>query len=631
MNPIARCFIFFFLSHLVFFMNLAESKCQKSFNCGDVGSLEWPLSNEPGCGLVLVNCTSIPTIQFEAGGPRYRILQKLSTNKFRVVDELLSGNLTTTNCVAFGNIALPVSPLTSFTISPNLTIFSCSNFLDPDDKQKVQDYIKSYRTYTHCDAFTLCYSDQHNNVPTDVPRNCSIAQMPRKPVQSSGDLLQQLSPEFDVEWHISPDCLSCHRRGGKCVVSKDNHIHCEGKSRKTVMIRASTIAGSAVFLGLCFVFSCVIYRRRKRSTGSHLLSRKVSSDPSSKSKIEGGGLCFGIPIFSYRGSQHDIELFLKNNRNLAPRRFKYSDLKKMTNSFRENLGKGGYGSVYKGRLPNGRLVAVKILNESKENGEDFINEIASISRTSHINIVTLLGFCYEGSKRVLVYDFMPNGSLDKFIQNTAEWQKLFEIAVGIARGLEYLHKGCNTRILHFDIKPHNILLDEDFIPKISDFGLAKLCPNRSSTVSMLAARGTIGYIAPEVFCRNFGQVSYKSDVYSYGMMILEIVGGRKNIDPGEVDHSSEMYFPQHIYKQLEMDDKNGVLEGIMIEDESQYLKRKMIIVGLWCIQTDPKDRPSMSRVVEMLEGKLESLQVPPKPYLSSPQRPRPNSSTFESM
>ncbi|PIN26094.1 Serine/threonine protein kinase [Handroanthus impetiginosus] len=630
MNQITKCFIFFFLSHLVVFMNLAESKCQNSFNCGYLGTLQFPLSYEPGCGLFLVNCTSIPAIQFEAGGPWYRILQKLSTNKFRIVDELLRGNLLTRNCVAFGNISLPVSPFTSFTISPNLTLFSCRNFLDPDDKQKVQDYFEYYKNHTHCDAFTLYYRDQDNNFPTNIPGNCSVIQMPVQSAQESGDLFHLLSPEFDLEWHISPDCLSCHNRGRTCVVSSDNHIHCEGKSRKTVII-ASTMAGSAVLLGLCFVFSCVIYCRRKRFTGSYLLSSNISSDPSSKSKIEGGGLCFGIPIFSYTESQHDIELFLKNNGNLAPRRFKFSDLKKMTNSFRENLGKGGYGSVYKGRLPDGHLVAVKILNKLKENGEDFINEIASISRTSHINIVTLLGFCYEGSKRALVYDFMPNGSLDKFIQNTVEWQKLFEIAVGIARGLEYLHRGCNTRILHFDIKPHNILLDKDFNPKISDFGLAKLCPNRSSIVSMLAARGTIGYIAPEVFCRNFGEVSYKSDVYSYGMMILEIVGGRKNIDPGEVDHSSEMYFPQHIYKQLEMDDKNGVLEGIMNEDESQYLKRKMIIVGLWCIQTDPKDRPSMSRVVEMLEGKLESLKLPPKPYLSSPQRSRPNSSTFESM
>lgn len=145
-----------------------------------------------------------------------------------------------------------------------------------------------------------------------------------------------------------------------------------------------------------------------------------------------------------------------------------------------------HGTVYKGKLPDGPLVAVKILNESTGDGEEFINEVASIGRTSHVNVVTLVGFCYQKNKRALIYEYMPNGSLDKFIHNQGsskgnchlEWKTLPEIAVGVARGLEYLHRGCNTRILHFDIKPQNILLDKDFCPKISDFGLAKLCKTK---------------------------------------------------------------------------------------------------------------------------------------------------------
>ncbi|KAK4409632.1 Rust resistance kinase Lr10 [Sesamum angolense] len=333
-----------------------------------------------------------------------------------------------------------------------------------------------------------------------------------------------------------------------------------------------------------------------------------------------------------RENEKDIELFLSNHGNLAQQRYKFSDLKKMTSSFSETLGRGGYGNVYK-KLPDGRLVAVKILNESKQNGEDFMNEVASISRTSHVNIVSLLGFCFEGSKRALVYEFMPNGSLEKFIHNSSTslaeyrlgWEKLFEIAVGIARGLDYLHQGCNTRILHFDIKPHNILLDKDFTPKISDFGLAKLCPNRSSIVSMFAARGTIGYIAPEVFCRNFGEVSHKSDVYSYGMMALEMAVGRQNLDH-RADRSSEIYFPDWIYKHLEVN-TNLDLHNIENEDESHFV-RKMVIVGLWCIQTEPKNRPSISRVVEMLAGSMETLEIPPRPRQHSPPRPAVYSSSI---
>ncbi|XP_040374108.1 rust resistance kinase Lr10 isoform X4 [Rosa chinensis] len=321
----------------------------------------------------------------------------------------------------------------------------------------------------------------------------------------------------------------------------------------------------------------------------------------------------------------NVEAFLRNYWPLHVKRYSYSDVRKMTNSFKKKLGQGGYGGVYKGELKDGRLVAVKVLNRSKGNGEEFMNEVAAISRTSHVNIVSLLGFCFEGSKRALIYEFMPNGSLEKFIfdannprkDHNLGWEALEQISLGIARGLEYLHRGCNTRILHFDIKPHNILLDENFLPKISDFGLAKICDRKESIVSMLYARGTAGYIAPEVFCRNFGGVSHKSDVYSYGMMLSEMAGGRRNINV-EVEDTSEIYFPHWIYNRLEMDQELG-LQSIMNE-EDKVRARKLIIVSLWCIQTDPSNRPAIREVIEMLEGSVESLQMPPKPYLSSPPK-----------
>lgn len=197
----------------------------------------------------------------------------------------------------------------------------------------------------------------------------------------------------------------------------------------------------------------------------------------------------------------------------------------MTNSFAHLLGKGGYGTVYKGKLlDDGRDVAVKILKQSEGNGEEFFNEVASLSRTSHVNIVSLLGFCYERNKRAIIYEFMPNGSLDKFISENMsvkmEWERLYDIAVGVSRGLEYLHNGCVSRIVHFDIKPQNILLDKDLCPKISDFGLAKLCKNKESIMSMLDARGTAGYIAPEVFSRNFGGVSHNQMCIGMGWWFL---------------------------------------------------------------------------------------------------------------
>lgn len=326
-------------------------------------------------------------------------------------------------------------------------------------------------------------------------------------------------------------------------------------------------------------------------------------------------------------SNQNVEAFVRNYEALTTQRYSYSDIKKMTNSFNEKIGQGGYGRVYKGKLPDGKQVAVKVLNETKGNGEEFINEVASISRTSHVNVVTLLGFCFERNKQALIYEFMPNKSLDKFIYDADRFpvssqcldsNVLYQITAGIARGLEYLHRGCNTKIVHFDIKPQNILLDEDFCPKISDFGLAKLCKTKGSITSIIGARGTAGYIAPEVFSRNFGKVSHKSDVYSYGMMVIEMAGASKK-NKSAVARSSESYFPDSIYENLENDsclDNDGAANN----EEERETRRKMMLVGLWCIQTIPADRPSMSKVVEMLEGSVQSFQVPPKPLLHNPTR-----------
>ncbi|KAL7000649.1 hypothetical protein U1Q18_001802 [Sarracenia purpurea var. burkii] len=182
----------------------------------------------------------------------------------------------------------------------------------------------------------------------------------------------------------------------------------------------------------------------------------------------------------------------------------------MTKGFKDKLGEGGYGCVYKGKLRSGSDVAIKILGKSKANGQEFINEVATIGRIHHVNVVQLIGLCATGSKRALVYEFMPNGSLEKYLFSSQEGKfslsckQMYDISVGVARGIKYLHRGCDMQILHFDIKPHNILLNENFTPKVSDFGLAKLYPTNNSIISLTAARGTMGYMAPELFYKNIG-------------------------------------------------------------------------------------------------------------------------------
>ncbi|KAB2011984.1 hypothetical protein ES319_D09G057600v1 [Gossypium barbadense] len=281
-----------------------------------------------------------------------------------------------------------------------------------------------------------------------------------------------------------------------------------------------------------------------------------------------------------------IEEFLRMQNKLMPIRYSYSDIKRMTESFKDKLGQGGFGSVFKGKLRSGHLVAIKLLELSKSQGQDFINEVATIGRIHHVNVVRLVGFCVEGSKQALVYDFMPNSSLDKVIFSkekdiSLSWEKLSEIAIGVAQGIEYLHQGCDMQILHFDIKPHNILLDENFTPKVSDFGLAKLHAIDNSIVSLTAARGR-----------------------------------RRNLN-AQARQSSEIYFPSWIYDRFDRG------EDLEVEDATESQKktvRKMIIVAFWCIQIKPTDRPSMSEVLEMLGGDVELLEIPPKPFLLSMER-----------
>ena len=312
-----------------------------------------------------------------------------------------------------------------------------------------------------------------------------------------------------------------------------------------------------------------------------------------------------------------IEIFLEDYKALKPSRYSYVDIKHITDQFKDKLGEGAYGTVYKGKLSNDFFVAVKILNSSKGNGEEFINEVGTIGRIHHVNVVRLVGYCADGFRRALVYEFLANGSLQQYISSPDTdhflgWKKLQDIALGIAKGIEYLHQGCDQRILHFDIKPHNVLLDQNFTPKIADFGLAKLCSKDQSIVSMTTARGTMGYIAPEIFSRNFGNVSFKSDVYSFGMLLLEMVGGRKTTDVAE-DNTSQVYYPDWIYNLLE----EGTDLRIRIGEEGDaVIAKKLAIVGLWCIQWHPVDRPSMKTAVHMLEGG-ETLSMPPNPFAST--------------
>nr|XP_048330647.1 rust resistance kinase Lr10-like [Ziziphus jujuba var. spinosa] len=401
------------------------------------------------------------------------------------------------------------------------------------------------------------------------------------------DVLFREVNEIRLEWS-KPKCGACEAKGQTCNFKNNNTQHetaCFGKGVSIKAVVAGGTVGSSVLVLAIIALIYHVYKKYKNDTESRL----------------------------------KIEKFLEDYRAFKPFRYSYADIKKITNQFEDKLGEGAHGSVFKGKLSNDILVAVKMLNNSTGNGEDFVNEVSTIGRIHHVNVVRLVGFCADGFRRALVYEFLPNGSLQKHIASidqgkkcSLNWETMQDITLGIANGVEYLHQGCDQRILHFDIKPNNVLLDNDFTPKISDFGLAKLCSKDQSLVSMTTARGTLGYIAPEVFSRNFGNVSYKSDVYSFGMLLLEMVGGRKNVEE-TAENADQVYYPEWIYNLLE----DGEDLRIHIDDEGDAkIAKKLAIVGLWCIQWHPGDRPSMKTVVQMLEGG-DKLTMPPNPFAST--------------
>ncbi|XP_065616341.1 G-type lectin S-receptor-like serine/threonine-protein kinase LECRK1 [Quercus suber] len=334
-------------------------------------------------------------------------------------------------------------------------------------------------------------------------------------------------------------------------------------------------------------------------------------------------LCSAIAIscfFIYRHQVHRYRKLSLENVNLefaenfTLRSFSYSELENATDGFKEALGKGSFGSVYKGYLSEAnKSIAVKRLEKFVEEGErEFRAEMTAIGRTHHRNLVQLLGFCIEGSRKLLVYEYMSNGSLAYLLFKTKErplWRERVRIALEVARGVFYLHQECEVNIIHGNLKPQNILMDENWTPKISDFGLARLLvPNQKRNITT-DIEVSSGYSAPE--WEKNALISIKVDIFSYGVMLLEIVCCRSNIEVN-VSTADEILLSNWVYNCLVA----GELYKL-VEDENVDMKtlERMVKVGLWCVQEDRALRPPMKDLILMLEGTMD-IEVPPSPAIS---------------
>ncbi|KAH7850413.1 hypothetical protein Vadar_032495 [Vaccinium darrowii] len=357
--------------------------------------------------------------------------------------------------------------------------------------------------------------------------------------------------------------------------------------------------------------------------------------------IVGGGGCLlliiGLVLWYHQSRKADPRGKIIGASELrGPKNFSYKDLKSATKNFdKENkLGEGGFGDVYKGTLKNGNIVAVKKLIMGTSRVEaDFATEVKLISNVHHRNLLRLLGCCSKGPELLLVYDYMGNGSLDKFLygemRGSLDWKQRFNIIFGTARGLAYLHDLFHVTIIHRDIKSSNILLDDEFQPKIADFGLARLLPDGQSHLSTNFA-GTLGYTAPEY--AKYGQLTEKVDTYSFGVVVLEIISGQRcnetKVFEVEVEPVTEFLLEQ-AWKLYEDDKHLKLVDEIVIDSDgyTDEAAKKIIEVALMCTQTPASSRPTMSEVVMLLSDRSMDLMQPTRhAFMDNDKRVRTDTS-----
>ncbi|GKU90252.1 hypothetical protein SLEP1_g4262 [Rubroshorea leprosula] len=585
--------LFLFLS---FFTLTVQGRTVCSSVCGNITDIRYPfrLESDPlDCGVPVyqLSCENDQTILNFLSGRYY--VKRISYEE-RVI-RLVDFNLADVRCsLPFTNLSMAdvlwdgrYSAVLSY---HHVNFLTCSkNLTDPAYTRVPCLSGNAHHVFVNISNYYL--------FPDEIPASCEkTSWVPTVYDESKKNLSYEtiskmLEEGFDVGWTV--DCWYCKLAYGDCYLKSEDKPYRYNCSYDDDYVPTWQII-------LAFLMLILI--------GLILLVRFILAP------LVVIGIILHMCITT-RKKNKNVENFAQGQQFSTTKRYSYADVMSMTNNLEDKLGQGGFGSVYRGQLPGGCFLAVKLLGTLKVREEDFINEVAVIGRIRHANVVQLVGFCSEGSKCALLYEYMPNGSLEKNVFSKRgkaqeySWEKLQQIALGMARGIEFLCTGDHDFAVHLDIKPQNVLLDQNFIPKIADFGLAKLYPKKSDFVSMCATGEAIRYMAPEMISRDFGEVSIKSDVYSFGTLLLEMASRKRNVD---VD-SCKMFFPSWVYDQLEDGGETELL------DSEAITAKKLLIIGLWCTQVKASDRPSMSRVIGMLQGSIYELEMPPKPFLSTPQ------------
>lgn len=405
---------------------------------------------------------------------------------------------------------------------------------------------------------------------------CLKSEIPKVLVKKQG--AQVLRPSCIARYETYPfyiGAVAVPVTGNSTTVGRSGKKKISGKIITAIVVPVAAVALSLFGIGYC------------------LITKKAK-------KYDAVGFDHGEDFTTVESLQYDL-----------------ATLQSSTNNFSEEnkLGEGGFGCVYKGKLPDGQAIAVKRLSRSSLQGvQEFKNEVLLVAKLQHRNLVKLLGFCLAGEEKLLVYEYVPNKSLDYFLfhaekQGKLDWGRRYKIIAGVARGMVYLHQDSRLRIIHRDLKASNILLDADMNPKIADFGMARIFGVDQTQGNTSRVVGTYGYMSPEYAMH--GQFSVKSDVYSFGVLVLEIISGKKNSDFYESGYAEDLL--SYAWKQWRDGTPLEFVDPTLRDSCSKNEVMRCMHLGLLCVQESIDDRPTMATAVLMLESHTVTLPVPQQP------------------
>ncbi|GJU59695.1 leaf rust 10 disease-resistance locus receptor-like protein kinase-like 1.1 protein, partial [Tanacetum coccineum] len=570
--------------------------CLESFSCPNLAPFKYPFYNnatDEGCRLIKINCTQTGgEIQLEEGGQSYEIVVKMDSRPSVVIRNRTFEKLVkTTSCEALmNNFTSPHPLLYSVSVTPFITLFKCAKNLSYAEEFDAYFGDKNYHSCKICEYhnFYHKYLISNATVPSDLPHTCQVIQLPVKQrweffneVPNETNIFSLLSPVFSIRIGF----CRCHGKDRQCQAHDGNSSCLDTKKDKPPIKLILVITGSGFILTLSSAIF-IIWRRCRKNPFNYLSSKDQS--PSLKDK----SLFCGVSVFS------NIEL------EDATQNFDPS----------HELGDGGFGAVYYGKLKDGREVAVKKLYEHNyKRVQQFLNEVEILTRLRHPNLVVLYGFTSKQSHELLlVYEYIPNGTVSDHLHGEQAnptlllWPIRMKIAIETASALVYLH---SNEIIHRDVKTNNILLDHNFCVKVADFGLSRLIPNNVTHVST-APQGTPGYLDPQYHQRY--QLTDKSDVYSFGVVLVELITSMVAVDLKR--SQDEISLANFALNRIQRCAFEQLIDPLLVSGSNSKMMTMIQLVAelaFRCLQYDSETRPTMNEVLYVLmdiqaEGKTDS-------------------------